>query len=172
MRIALALLGLAACSSDEGTPPTPDAPDQTATCLIPGTYGDLGAKAGSTNPGGPTTATIVLEMGPPRDSFFLKLVTGKGVFAAGLNAGTYSIAGVDATFNDCGLCVNIIADIVTGSGPTKFYFADSGSVTLTATQPPAGSASNLHFVEVSLSTGQPVPGGCQATIGSIMFSAS
>jgi len=171
MRIALLLVGLAACSSD-GDPATPDAPDQTATCLIPGTYGDLGVKTGSTSPGGPSTATIVLDMGPPRDSFFLKLVAGKGVFAGGLNDGTYPIAGVDATFNDCGLCVNIIADIVSGTGPTKFYYADSGSVTLTATQPPAGTATNLHFVEVTLSTGQPVPGGCQATIGSLMFSAS
>ena len=171
MRFVLALLALAACGSDDTTP-TPDAPDQTATCLIPATYGDLGTKTGSTNPGGPSTATIVLDIGPPRDSFFLKLVAGKGVFAGGLANGTFSIAGPDATFNDCGLCVNIIADIVSGSGPTKFYNADSGSVTLTATQPPAGSATNLHFVEVSLSTGQPVPGGCQATIGSLTFSAS
>ena len=165
MRLAIALLGLAACGSDDATP-TPDAPDQTATCLIPATYGDLGTKTGSTNPGGPSSATIVLDMGPPRDSFFLKLVAGKGVFAGGLANGTFSIAGVDATF------VNIIADIVSGTGPTKFYYADSGSVTLTATQPPAGSATNLHFVEVSLSTGQPVPGGCQATIGALTFSAS
>ncbi|MEJ7604245.1 MAG: hypothetical protein WKG01_40670 [Kofleriaceae bacterium] len=169
MRMVLSLLAVAACSSDPAA--TPDAAP-IAPCLVPSAYGALGTKAGSTNPGGPTTATIALELGPPRDSLFVKLVAGKGVFAAGLAIGTFSIAGADATFNDCGLCVNLIADIVGGSGPTAFYAADAGSVTLTATSPPAGTLTNLHFVEVSLSTGQPVTGGCTSTISSLQFSAS
>jgi len=167
MRRALALLALAACSDDGGTP---DA-YPTAKCLIQGDYGDLGTKSGTTTQG-PTTATIVLDPGPPRDSFFLKLTAGQGAFAGGLANGTYSIAGADATFTGCGLCVNIIADIVTGGGPSKFYFADSGSVTLTATQPPAGSITNVHLVEINIGTGAPVPDACEATISSLLFSAS
>jgi hypothetical protein len=65
--------------------------------------------------------------------------------------------------------VHIIADIVSGSGPSKFYFADAGSVTLTATGPVAGSAQDLHFSEIDINTGSKVPGGCEATMTSVMF---
>jgi hypothetical protein len=167
------LVVLAACGG--GSDETPDAPspdaDNSATCLVPGSYGDLGAKSGTTTMG-PSTLTITLDAGPPRDSFFLKLVSGKGVFAGGLATGTYSIAGVDASFNDCGLCVNVIADIVAGSGPTKFYFATSGSVTLTATTPPAGTLSDVQLVEVNLASGTPASSGCASDIGMLAFSGS
>ena len=169
MRLVLTLFAVAACSSDPAV--TPDA-DPIASCLVPGAYGALGTKTGSTNPGGPNTATIVVNPGPPRDSLFVKLVAGKGVFAAGLATGTFAIAGADATFNDCGLCVNLIADIDPHRGPTKFFAADAGSVTLTATSPPAGTATDVHLVEVNLATGQPVTGGCASTISSVQFSAS
>lgn len=169
----LVLVVLAACGG--GSDALPDAPspdaDNSAQCLVPGSYGDLGAKTGMTTMG-PSTLTITLDAGPPRDSFFLKLVAGKGVFAGGLATGTYSIAGVDASFNDCGLCVNVIADIVTGSGPTKFYFATSGSVTLTGTTPPAGTLSNAHLVEVNIGTGAPASSGCASDIGMLAFSGS
>lgn len=82
---------------------------------------------------------------------------------------TFPSTGADATFNDCGVCTNIIADIVTGSGPQKFYFADSGSVTLTSTSPPVGTMQDLHLVEVNIASGAPVPGGCDATIAAMSF---
>ncbi len=170
---AVVFLLLAACGG--GSDETPDAPtldaDNSAQCLVPSSYGDLGAKTGTTTMG-PSTLTITVDAGPPRDSFFLKLVSGKGVFTGGLATGTYSIAGVDASFNDCGLCVNVIADIVAGSGPTKFYFATSGSVTLTATTPPAGTLSNVHLVEVNLGTGAPAATGCASDIAMLAFSGS
>jgi len=169
----ITLVLLAACGGSDpvetpadGT--TTDAPYNTAVCLITGHYGDLGAKLGTTSQG-PTTLTITLDAGPPRDSFFLKLTAGKGAFAGGLATGTFPITGADATFNDCGLCTNIIADIVTGSGPQKFYFADSGSITLTSTSPPVGTAQDLHLVEVNIASGTPVPGGCDATIAAMAF---
>lgn len=170
----LVLVGLVACGKDpgqetpiDGSSQLPDA-DESAQCLIRGDYGDLGRMAGNTMQG-PTTLTITLDAGPPRDSFFIKLTTGKGVFANGLATGTFSIGGVDASFNDCGLCVNIIADIVTGTGPQKFYFATSGSVTLTSTSPPIGSLQDAQFVEIAFPAGTPVPGGCDGSITRLAF---
>ncbi len=129
--IALVAILLAACSDD----PQPqavdasstDAPYDTARCLITGHYGALGTKTGTTTLG-PTTLSVVLDGGPPRDNFFLKLNTGKGVFAAGLANGTYPLTGAEVDYSNCGLCVNLIADVGM-MGPQKFYFADAGSVT-------------------------------------------
>ena len=147
--------------------PTADAPYDTTTCLIQGFYGALAPLVGTTSQG-PTTSTIVLDPGPPRDSFFLKLNTGKGVFTAGLAIGTYPLTGAELTSTTCGACVNIIADIVSGQGPSKFYFATGGTLTLSATQPPAGSLANVTFHEVT-SGGAMVPGGCTARIDSMAF---
>lgn len=113
--------------------------------------------------------TVVLDPGPPRDSFFIKLDMGKGAFTGGLANGTFPLTGADAASATCGSCVNIIADIVAMQGPSKFYFATSGSVTLTSTQPPIGTVSNLAFVEVGVN-GDVMPGGCTATIASMSFS--
>jgi hypothetical protein len=169
----VALLG--ACGSDPPAGGTDahatDAAYDTAKCLIAGIYGDLGAKTGTTSQG-PTTMTITLDPGPPKDSFFLKLVAGKGAFAGGLANGTFTIAGADASFNNCGLCTNIIADINPTTGPAKFYFADSGTVTLTSTSPPGGSLQNVHLFEVDIATGAAVAGGCIATITAMTFSGT
>lgn len=165
------LLGLCACGDDGGSavdaPSGNDAYD-TTRCLIAGDYGALGAKTGTTSQG-PTTLTVVLDPGPPRDSFFIKLNAGKGVFAGGLVNGAFQISGADAQSPNCGLCVNIIADIVAMQGPSKFYFATAGSVTLTSTQPPVGTVTDLAFVEVGVN-GDVMPGGCTATIDSMSFS--
>ena len=169
--LAISVLALGACGDDGGA--TIDAAVgmdayDTARCLITGNYGALGALTGTTSQG-PTTLTITLDPGPPRDSFFIKLNAGKGAFAGGLATGTFSITGADAQSPNCGLCVNIIADIVAMQGPSKFYFATSGSVTLTSTQPPIGSVADLAFVEVGVN-GDVMPGGCTASIDSMAFS--
>jgi hypothetical protein len=163
-------LALAACSGssepvllDAGS----DASD--ARCLIPGSYGALGSKTGTPDSPAPSSLTVVLDPGPPRDVFYIQLVGGKGVFTGGVAAGTFAISGADARFDDCGLCVNVIADIVTGQGPSKFYFAQSGMVTITSTNAVAGSAQDLQLVEVDAFTGAPVPGGCATSITSIAF---
>jgi len=170
-RALLALVILAACSSDPNVQPVDaaaglDAYD-TARCLITGHYGNLGATTGTPTLG-PTTLSVVLDPGPPRDTFFLKLNDGNGVFAGGLANGTYPLTGAELDFNNCGVCVNIIADIGM-QGPTKFYFATAGSVTLTGTSPPAGTLSDVTLTEVT-STGTPVPSGCTASITAMSFS--
>ena len=178
--LALLALPTGACSSD--APVLLDATltdaDPAARCLILTSYGALGTKTGMPDVTTSNSLTIVLDPGPPKDDLFVKLTPGKGAFAGGaLTTGTFPITGADATFSDCGLCTNLIADIVAGQGPTKFYYADSGTVTLTrasastgtTTSMIAGSAQNLHFVEVDLATGQPVAGGCTSTVASITF---
>lgn len=146
---------------------TADAPYDTTKCLILGFYGDLGARTGTQNQGANTT-TIVLDPGPPRDSFFLKLNAGKGVFAGGLANGMYTLAGADLDFNNCGACLNIVAD-VGATGPQKFYFATAGTLTLTATAKPAGSIQGVKLQEVT-AAGAMVPGGCVARIDAMTFS--
>ena len=163
---------LGACGSDPPSGPAVDAPstsDAGPECLIPGDYGDVGTKTGTTSLGA-TTSTIELDVGPPRDSFFLKLTNGNGVFSGGLATGTFAIAGAELDSTTCGLCLNILADI--GSmGPSKFYFATGGSVTLTSTTPPAGTLSNVTLQETSAG-GTPVVGGCSSAIDAMSFSTN
>ena len=182
MRIGLALVVvvvLTACS-DSPSSSTADAPGSTpdaydtVSCLIKGDYGALGSLTGTrAMTTTATTATMTLDAGPPRDTFFVKLEPNRGVFSGGVAPGTYTIAGADAGFSTCGLCVNIVADIVSGAGPTKFYFADSGTVTLTSTTTPvSGSAQNVHFREVDITSGQFVTNGCTASIESVTFTTN
>jgi hypothetical protein len=163
---ALALV-VAACADP---PPHLLALDAIDHCLVPGDYGAIGAVVGTQSVvglGNPAL-TVVLDPGPPKDDFFLRLVAGAGVFAAGLRTGSFAIGGADADAARCGLCTNVIADIVAGQGPTKFYFATAGTVVLTSTSPIAGSAQALQLVEVTADGGV-VAGGCTTAIGSIAF---
>ena len=173
-----ALLFVAACSSPSDPVITHDSmmadADLASHCLIQGNYGALGAITGTagTSQGGDTTLTFVLANDANgKDDLFFRLVAGKGVFAGGVAAGTYAIAGADASYATCGLCTNLIADI-TSSGPAKFYFAATGSVTLnTVTAPITGTASNLHFTEIDISTGATVS-DCTGDIASVSFTAN
>lgn len=182
MRSLTLAVSAGACSGDPApvlldASPTPDA-DNLTRCLIPADYGALGTKTGTADLTVPNSLTIVLDAGPPKDDFFLNLIPGKGAFAGGaLKTGTFTISGADASFTDCGLCTNVIADIDPVQGPAKFYYPVSGTVTLTSatastsTGPSmiAGSAQNLRFVEIDFTTGMPVTGGCASTIASITF---
>ena len=177
--LSLIALLLAACSDSSSTPPPVDAPvaidaDPAATCLVPASFGEVGATTGTAGTvQGNTTMTVTLDPGPPRDTFFVKLVPGNGPFAGGpVTTGTFPITGVDTDYNDCGACTHVIADIVAGSGPSKFYFADAGTLTISSLSPLAGSAQNLRLVETDISTGTPVANGCTTTITSISFTAS
>ena len=62
-----------------------------ARCLITGTYGALGTKTGMPTLGA-TTLSVVLDPGPPRDTFFIKLNAGKG---GGCTASMTSLASTD-----------------------------------------------------------------------------
>jgi len=175
LTIACAIaLSAGACSDPAPTlldaAPVPDA-DRLTLCQIPADYGALGPRTGTQDATGTGTPsiTVVLDPGPPKDDLFIKLIAGKGAFAGGLVPGTFAIGGADARFADCGLCTNILANIDPTTGPGKFYFTDSGTVTITTTNPVSGSAQNLHFVEIDLTTSTAVPGGCSAALTSIAF---
>ena len=146
--------------------------DLSATCLVKGNYDALPAIAGTAAMvQGATTLTFVLDPGPPgKDDLFFRLVPNKGAFSAGLAPGTYTISGADANYTTCGLCTNLIADI-TMQGPSKFYFASSGTVTLTSvTAPITGTAHDLAFTEIDISTGA-TNGPCVSHIASADFTA-
>jgi hypothetical protein len=178
MRLALlaVTVAVAGCGSPDGHvtfdgPSALDA-DMTATCLVKGSYDTLPAIAGTAGTvQGATTLTFVLDPGPPgKDDLFFRLVPNKGAFASGLVPGTYTIGGVDASYATCGLCTNLIADITT-SGPTKFYFASSGTVTLdTVTPPIMGAAQNLAFTEIDITSGM-TDGPCVSKVASVVFTA-
>lgn len=164
MRAFLSLPLFAACGG--GDPPVLiDAPQNPGICRIAGDYGDVGTVMGTTSLGA-TTSTIVLDPGPPRDTFFLRLDT-RGVFAGGLQTGTFTVEGAELATNTCGLCVNLLADIG-NMGPEKFYFADSGTVMLTSTNPPAGTVTNVTMHEVTAG-GEPIDSGCVASIDAMSF---
>src|SRR5690606_5893788 len=98
MKLAVAaVLVLAACGDDGSMMMTQtDAATQTDAqnqnqCLIPGSYGAVGSLTGTAGAMGGVTATFTLDAGPPRDTFFLKMVDGNGVFSAGITPGTYTI---------------------------------------------------------------------------------
>lgn len=164
--ILLAACGGGGSSLPGDAPMAPVDSPNNPSCLVSANFGDVGTKTGTTSLG-PTTATIVLDAGPPRDSFFIKLVDGKGVFTGGLANGTYTIAGAELVQGNCGLCVNLLADIGSG-GPAKFFFATAGSVTLTSTSPPAGSLSNVTLRETD-ANGNP-QGTCTTAISAMQFS--
>jgi hypothetical protein len=175
MRCTLLAIAVAGCSSSDPhilfDAPSLDA-DLTATCLVKGSYDTLPAIAGTVGSAqGATTLTFVLDPGPPgKDDLFFRLVPNKGVFSAGLAPGTYAIGGADASYPTCGLCTNLIADI-TSQGPSKFYYASSGSVTLdSVTAPITGHAEHLAFTEIDISTGM-TNGPCVSSIPSVVFSA-
>ncbi|HLL22065.1 MAG TPA: hypothetical protein VK427_08035 [Kofleriaceae bacterium] len=163
MRAILLAILVAACGGGSDAAPDATVPaDASPTCLVPAAYGNLGGKTGTTAQG-PTTMTIVLDPGPPRDSFFLKLNN--------VAPGTYALVGAELSQATCKVCVNIIADIVTMQGPSKFYFATGGSVTLTATSPPAGTLSDVTFHEVTVD-GTPTGSGCTTKIDALQFSGT
>src|SRR6188768_4147842 len=105
MRVALVFVVAACGGGGSDNPPAVDAKifldAPPPNCLVMANYGDLGTKMGTTSLG--PTAAIVLDANPPRDSFFLKLVAGKGVFAGGLANGTYTLAGAELMQGNCGV---------------------------------------------------------------------
>jgi hypothetical protein len=168
-----ALIAMAACGDSPPSTPLVDAPPvpidtfDPSSCLISTNYGALGTKTGTPSQGA-STLSVELDAGPPRDVFFLNLKAGNGVFAGGLANGTYPLTGTELSYSGCGLCVNIIADLVAMQGPSKLYFATGGSVTLTDTAPPTGSLQNVTLHEIGFD-GVATGSGCTTTIASMTF---
>src|SRR5262245_60089335 len=87
------------------------------TCPVASSLGALGAVTGEAediNQGG-RKITFVHDLVPtyPKDVLQVALIDNLGTFAEGtIEAGTYPITGEETSFLTCGVCVNVIGDIV------------------------------------------------------------
>ncbi len=183
MRLPFVLLALAACAAEVA--PGPAAPDAgpsadaplPATCTAASELGDLGARDGTPMATGAVGSRVVsvsmtvASDAAARDALFVQLKGGRGAFASGDPVpGTYPITGADASYATCGTCVTLIGDIVAGQGPTQFYFATGGTVTITsAAGRLTGSATNVTLQELDLNTSQLVAGGCTSHVAAVSF---
>ncbi len=88
----------------------------------------------------------------PQADFFQIEVYGDTTQFPGLpEPGTYEIAGDNAQYASCGVCVFILADTDGDGIPSRTYLATSGTVTLTETGPGlVGTYSDLVFEEVAI----------------------
>jgi hypothetical protein len=141
---------------------TPDTGMLTATkaqrCNVPGTMGQSHwYRLAATLPSGAT------------DFVQLELWDNTGAFAGTtVHTGTFTISGVDAAYNTCGVCGRGMGD--KGAATQKEYFATGGTVNVTAVgtggAPFSATLTNLMLVEVDPTTHAPVTGGCTASIAS------
>ncbi|MCE9578115.1 MAG: hypothetical protein K8W52_33625 [Deltaproteobacteria bacterium] len=180
-RHAWILLALAACSNEVGGDPAPDAAQAAdalpANCTAAADLGDLGPRTGTpmaSGVAGSRTVSVSMTVAGDaalRDVLFLNLRVGRGAFAGGDPApGTYPITGADADFDTCGACLTLIGDLVAGQGPTQFYFATGGTVTLTSTAGHlTGSAADVTLQELDINSSQLVKGGCTSRVAAVSF---
>jgi len=187
LTLTLTLLALTACGSDPEGDDTPALDAATASpdadlsrCTVVPDLGDLGALAGTGTASGAAgtrqvnVSVTVAQDTSTRDVVYVQLKGGRGTFAAGAPApGTYPITGVDAAYGTCGVCVTLIGDLVPGQGPTQFYFATGGTVTVSAvTGRLTGSVSGVTFGELDLTSEELVAGGCTSRLGGLAFDAA
>ena len=138
------------------------------TCTASATYAGI-----ITDGGAPPTATYTgpddagdpaeyeydaqLNNDPEFDYLDIELYAGSGVFANGIDAGTYTLSGADLQYSSCGLCVLVMTDTDPNSGqPTDTYLATGGTVT----------------IDQNSFTSTPVGDGCDSSIAAASFSAT
>ncbi len=180
IRFAVPILLIAGCSDVGETGGVDAAPGIDAvprSCTVATDLGALGARDGTPMASGSGTtrrvsvSMVVASDAATRDAVFVQLFGGRGVFAGGAPVpGTYPLTGAELGFETCGVCVTVIGDIVTGQGPTQFYMARSGTVTITqATGSLTGSLSAMTFGELDLADGMVIRDGCETQHGGLTF---
>lgn len=176
-------LALAACGGgDDDAAATVDAAGATldadlSGCTAVADLGDLGARdgtAGAMGAAGSREVNVSLTVAQDtatRDVVYVQLKGGRGAFAGRDPApGTYPISGADAAYGTCGVCVTLIGDLVMGQGPTQFYVATGGTVTITSVAGRlTGSVAAVTLGELDLGTEQLVAGGCTSRVGGLTF---
>jgi hypothetical protein len=122
-----------------------------------------------------------IDTGPKVDVVSIQLWEGLGVFAGGIAAGTYDLAGDDTDFYLCGACVLVAGDFDQVSMDIEQYlFAASGTLVLEEVSTMAGemirgSIADVELREVTLDDAAmaqtDVPGGCATSIEAASFEA-
>lgn len=174
---ALALAGCGGGASDQA-----DASESAVCPGVPADYGDRGglavAVAERRNQPGSMGAAHTYYMlgaldGAPADKVSVELWDGFGVFADGVAAaGTYTIAGAEANYDDCGVCVLIDVGVDADGVATRTFLAQSGTVVIDSTVDTfAGSVADLALIEVDPGSGAPVAAGCVTSLGSASFTS-
>ena len=150
-----------------------------AVCLASASYGNPGALSGGTEVDLMATGAVVVwwgDLNQDPDEIVIELYAGWGVFTAGLRPGTFPLTGAELSYQTCGACVFVEADISAEGNVGQEYFATGGTLTLTSVSGRlTGSLSNVTFQHVLFDgkTGQmnPVGDGCQTSIGGLSFDA-
>lgn len=152
-------------------------------CLATKDYGDAGAlpegQAASKAGGQAILMTTGLNGDP--DMLSLELYSGFGVFADGIQAGTYELAAAEAQLNTCGACLRILADFKKGSNTwAQDYLAQSGTLVLSSVDGTlSGSLANVTFRHVMVNNpGTPtisstvIEDGCDSMLAAASFSVA
>jgi hypothetical protein len=112
----------------------------------------------------------------PEDFLAIELWDGYGPFAdSQLAVGEFSVEGDDASPQECGVCVNLIASF--GDESERRYFASAGTVVVDSAGTRAGNEITGSFTGrltgVTLTerdqSGAPVEGGCSTTIDEVAW---
>jgi hypothetical protein len=154
-----------------------------AGCTAAASYGAATASAGTaTHDGAAGIWLYSAGLNADTDLLRIQLNEGLGVFdpgSGGVRAGSFAIAGDEAQYATCGLCVLIFADTSAASlpnldSPYHNYLAVSGTVQIDAVSPTlTGAITNLTLEHVTIDRDldfqSTVVGDCTATIDSLAF---
>jgi len=199
---ALSCSLIAACSGSSPTGnnngggngnPDGGAPPANAQCLVPTSFGDVGALSMGTAavlpqdpnmPAGPKRILFnVAFQDPntptaPEDVLHFDFWQGVGAFAAGFKPATIAISGAETDFFKCSACVIVAGDFNATTGAVgKTYMATGGSMTITAIDPTpgtgklSGSITGVTFKDVDVSGQAQVAltDGCATAVQSLKF---
>jgi hypothetical protein len=161
----VALLALAGCE-DETISLDIDAACQPGACQVDADYGELGALSGTADAIADQLVWAGMvddECGARRVHLQIKLINGRGAFAAGIVPGTYGITGEELAPGTCGACIRLEVSAMC-------YFASGGTLSLTSTEVDlAGQLTGASFRPVSCVTDAPLTTDCESAIDSMSF---
>lgn len=119
------------------------------------------------------TGELNTETAP--DELWIDLWAQYGGFGSGdIKTGTYTIDGDEKAFSTCGICVYVAAQVDADNGPSAYYWAQGGVVTLTSVMGKlTGTLTNITLAQVGIDPdGFPldeVEGNCASKIDSASF---
>jgi hypothetical protein len=167
----------------DGAPSGPADAAADNACGVPATQGDLGTlvaaaelrEQGDNDNGeyiyslAATTPASAAAMDPQPDAIYVELWDNYGGFGdAPAAPGTYPIAGDELSYQTCGVCVFVLADVNDDGQANRILMAVSGTVTVLAVSPAAGSAVEVAIEDVTFTevddNFEPLASGCTSPI--------